>query len=608
MMKAVKKKIANLLYKFTGINKQKCLETIIRPKGGQAHLCSTIAFLIAKKDNKNPSEVASDLYKKLERKIPQELKVQVNGPYINFYFTSVFFYKELNSKLAFRKKRKKILIEYPSVNPNKPWHVGHLRNALLGDCLANLLELIGYQVLRLDYIDDLGLQVAQSYWGYKNLTQEIKAYKNKFDHIVGRQYVEVAKKFSQPEVEKEVRQILQQMENGKEPISTEVKNFVYKVLEEQYKTAYTLNIYHDLIVFESDIIRCIYKEGLKKIKESGILVYESEGKNAGCWVIKLSKEKEFENMQQPDKVIIRSDGTATYIAKDIAFHLWKLGAIDDKFLYKEFQTQPNNKKVFMTSVEGEKKNFGAADIVINVIGSEQAYLQNTIAYALKKLGYGEKERNYIHLAYEHVVLPEGRFSGREGTWIGKEGEIGYSADELLDEVINTAFNSIKKEYEEGKKKQIANATAKNALKFWFLKTAPLQKIIFDFQKALSLEGDSGPYVQYSYIRAKNIVAKANIKSKIDKNYIPNDSEEAILLEMAYFEEEIEKCAFNYQVHGICDYALRLAEKFNKFYEKCPVNSADFPKTRKYRLAIVKHYCKIMQRIFNIFGFVDLEEM
>lgn len=609
MMKVLKIKIATLLAQVTGIDQEKCLESLGRPRGGQAHLCSTIAFLIGKQKNTNPYDVAKNLFIDLEKKLPKEIKLQVSGPYLNFSFTSSFFYKSLKSNLKFKKKRKKLFIEYPSVNPNKPWHVGHLRNALLGDSIANLLSLAGYDVVRLDYIDDLGLQVAQSYFGFKNLKQDGLAFKNKFDHIVGRQYVEVAKQLAEkPEIEKQVRKTLLEMEEGKQPTSEDVKNFVLKVLKDQYKTAYNFGIYHDLIVFESDIIKSIYQEGLKKIKDLGILVYEKEGKNAGCWVIKLSQEKEFENMQQPDKVVIRSDGTSTYIAKDIAFQLWKLGIITDKFLYKEFQLQPNNKIVFMTSVKGKKKKFGPANLVINVIGSEQAYLQKTISYALRKLDYGKKEQNYTHLSYEHVVLEGGKFSGREGTWIGEDGKTGYSADELLDEVFNTTYNSIKKEYAETTKKKIAYATAVNAIKFWFLKTAPLQKIIFNFERALSLNGDSGPYVQYSLIRAKNILKKTNEKPKIIKEYNLNAYEEELLLEMVYFEEEIEKAALNYQVHGICDYALRLAEKFNKFYENCPVNNADSKITMRYRLSIVKHYLKVMEKIFNILGFFDIEQM
>ncbi|MCX8163171.1 MAG: arginine--tRNA ligase [Candidatus Micrarchaeota archaeon] len=605
-MKKIKRKIALYLSKLTSKKVDEIYLSISKPKGGQADLCSTISFLLAKERKTQPAQIAKELEAQLKGKI-KELDIKAEGPYLNFYFNKNFFTSLLKKGWKFSKKKKTIMVEYPSVNPNKPWHVGHLRNALLGDSIANLYSFYGFNVLKLDYIDDLGLQIAQSFWGFKNLAADFKAYKNKFDHFVGIQYVQVAKKFQEKEVEEQVRQILKQMEQGIQPTSSQVKEFVYKVLKEQYKTAYNFNIFHNLIVFESDIISSIFKDGVEKIKSSSILKFQPTGQNANCWVIDLSSEKDFANLTQPQKVVIRSDGTATYIAKDIAFQLWKFGLLEDKFFYKEFDCQPNKEIVFMTCSSGKKMKFPAAAIVVNVIGTEQTYLQKIIRFCLSEMGYKKQAKNYIHLSYEHVTLADKKFSGREGSWIAQNGQLGYSADELLDECIKVALSNIKKELSIEKREEVAKAVAINAIKFWFLKTSPNQKIIFDFSRALSLNGDSGPYLLYSFVRAKNILKKAELKPKLFSDYEFNNFEKEFLAQAAFFEEILEHCIKNFEIHPLCSYSLELAEKFNRFYDNCPVLQSD-TKTMQMRLYIVDFYCKLIESIFNIIGFVVVEEM
>jgi arginyl-tRNA synthetase len=614
-MKKIKNKIALALAKATLMSKKVCINTLNVPKQQQAPLCSTIAYLIAKEKKISPQMVAQEILNKI--KLPDEIITKAENGYINFYFKDEFLLKSLKSKLEFKKKTKNVMIEYPSVNPNKPWHIGHLRNALIGDSIANLLEVYGYRVIRLDYIDDLGLQVAQSIWGIKNLPaieQDFK-YKNKFDHIVGRQYVIVAKKFEEEQVQLQVRRILKEMEEGIEPTASFSKEFVNRVLKEQYKTAYRFGVYHNLIIFESDIKKTIFDDGLEKIKKSNILKYQKDGKNANCWVVDLEQEKEFKDIESDQKVIIRSDGTATYIAKDIAFHLWKFGLIEDKFLYKEFETQPNGQIAYTSDTSGKKLLVQPADVVINVIGIEQSYLQKIIKLILKKMGYKKQAKNFIHLAYEHVVLPDKKFSGRQGTWIGQEEKTGYSADELLDELIEKVKENIAaKGYGKDEIEKIANRTAINAIKFWFLKTTHTQKIVFDFDRALSLNGDSGPYVQYAYVRAKKILQKIEQTNELidmqlkNKEYEFNEYEKDLIIQMLYFEEVVAQAAKNYEIQKICNYALLLAEKFNRFYDNCPILNSDNKKTMLIRLEILKKFVNINNKIFNILGFFEIDRM
>ncbi|HQT45412.1 MAG TPA: arginine--tRNA ligase, partial [Candidatus Micrarchaeota archaeon] len=390
----------------------------------------------------------------------------VAGPYLNFTLCDSYVLdlcgKAASGALAgglFGKGRK-ALVEFPSVNPNKPWHIGHLRNALLGDSVARLLEFSGYKVEREDYIDDLGLQVAQSLWGVLHLPNKPEG---KFDHWLGMQYVDVSRRFEAKEIDEGVRKLLHEIEHGDGPTAKKSREIVEMCVKAQYQTSYSYGIYHDVLVFESDIVRNVFSEGLEKIKSSGAIAQETEGKNKGCLVAKLTGAQ-FDNMESPDKVLIRSDGTATYTGKDIVFQLWKFGKLASAFKYAEFDAQPNGKTAYKTdSFTGTKAmDFGGADLVINVIGMEQAYPQSVIRQILMKMGFEKESENSMHLSYEHATLPEGRFSGRAGTWVG------YSADELLAEGERRAFARITKEFSDEQKEEIAHAVALGAIRFAFL--------------------------------------------------------------------------------------------------------------------------------------------
>ncbi|MFH0927116.1 MAG: arginine--tRNA ligase, partial [Candidatus Micrarchaeota archaeon] len=512
-----KVEIAKALADMSGESLEECVQSLGLPKGGQADLCSTLAFTAARKKKENPAKIAA-AWAAGAGWPALVLRAEAVGPYINFYFSKKFWEEVALSCIkgnGAKKGNLRVIVEFPSVNPNKPWHVGHLRNAILGDSLARVLEACGQNVQRMDYIDDLGLQVAQSYWGKLHL-EPVEApagcekYAKKADHACGWQYVQVAKRFAEDEeVAGQVRAILREMEDGSNKTAREAREFAQEVVRAQYETAFSLGIYHDALVFESDVVREVFEEGIEKIKKSGALVKQKGGKNDGCWVIPLEGTAEFEGLENADKILIRSDGTATYTGKDVAFHLWKFGLLAGGFEYCAFVEQPNGKTALKTCEKGKKADFGKADVIVNVIGVEQSYPQKVIAATLEKLGYGEEAKNYVHLAYEHVVLPEGKFSGRAGTWMKKEGEgTGFSADELIDEVEKRAYERITGDYSQDGKKKISHAVGIAALRFSFLRSSSNMKIIFDADRALSLSGDSGPYLQYAYARAANILKKS----------------------------------------------------------------------------------------------------
>jgi arginyl-tRNA synthetase len=594
--------------------------SFIIPKEEFGDLSTTIAFQISKKLNKRPDEIAKDLAKILE-KINFIKKVEVKGGYINFFFSDEFLISSLftvDENFGKGQKNEKIIIEYPSVNPNKPWHVGHLRNALIGDCLSNILEFYGYKVERENFINDLGLQVVQSVWGY--ITSEEKEGDEKFDHYLGRKYVEIAKK----EITDEVRNFAWKLEKGEENISMRTREICERCLNAQLETSSNYNIFYDVLIWESDILRSkIFEKTNAILKEKNIIkkVEDSGSPYFNCYTIELDPSA-FPSLKSDEKVIIKSDGTSTYVAKDIAFQFLKLGIIADGLKFKKYTKQKNGKILYTTYSFENKKHarkkeefkFEKGDKVINIIGSEQSYLQNLIKYIISKIDE-EKAKNFVHLAYEHVVLPQEKFVGRLGTWIG------YTADELLEEGIKRAKSEIEKRIEKTKmnKKEIekiAKMVAISAIKFQILKVSPTKQIVFDFDRNISFEGNTGPYLQYSCVRAGKILEKLaeeekETKKKKKKKKKDGESqkerkidltkeERDLIRKILEFPDIIEKISRNYEYYLLPNYSIELADLFNVFYEKCPVIKAD-EETKEIRRRIVLSYYIVLKKSLELMG-------
>ncbi|MFA5077730.1 MAG: arginine--tRNA ligase [Candidatus Micrarchaeia archaeon] len=608
MLEKTRGEIASLLAEASGADEKTALASLGMPKNNFGDLSSRIAFEIAKERKANPAIIAKDIIGKLR---PSEYveKTVATGPYINFFLSPKFFHALTNDAAKNpeygkgKTKKKKVIVEFPSVNPNKPWHIGHLRNALLGDSVARILRFCGYEVEAMDYIDDLGLQVAQSLYGYmKPGSQEPKA-DQKFDHWVGEQYVQAAAEIEEnPETGAKVREILRRMEEGGNEVSEKARELSEKVVKAQYETDFSLGIYHDVLVFESDIIRIVFQEGLEKLKKSKAISLEKEGKNAGCWIVQLGEK--YREMKDDQKVIIRSDGTATYTGKDIIFQFWKFGLLSNDFRYSEFVKQPNREIAYKTFPKGKRMKFGKADKVINIIGVEQSYPQAVIKDTLAELGYEKESHNLVHLAYEHATLPEGKFSGRKGTWLG------YTVDEFIEEAGKRAKEKIGKEMGEGEKEKIASRAGIAAIKFSFLRATPEKKIVFDWERALSLEGDSGPYLQYAYVRTRGILNKwgGKVMDLGATTAGPNDDEKAVLRQIAQFREIAEKAAADLRPHYIAEYALELSTLFSKFYTKNPVLNAESEEARNWRLLIVAATANTLKNALELLGIDALERM
>ena len=636
MFLQLKKKLAEAISSAAGVSLEEAEASVELPKGQFGDVATSICFSLAKREKKSPVALAAEICAKL--KLPPEVaEAKTAGPYINFFLSDGFYEKIVETvekegaafgkgtargngsfamqncahssqKLesgapggtgaegAWKAREGKTIIEFPSVNPNKPWHIGHLRNALLGDSVARVLSFSGEDVERTDYIDDLGLQVAQSFWGYLNLG---KTPAGKLDLWLGGEYVEAAKRFEEDEkVQQEVRALVKEMEEGEGGNARACRQLVEKCVAAQYETAFKFSIYHDVLIFESDILHTIFNEGMARLKENPAIVKETEGKNAGCLVAKMASP-EFAAMESPDKILVRSDGTATYTGKDVIFQLWKFDLLKSNFAYSGFMMQPNGKLCMKTDRDGKAGKFGKAARVINVIGMEQAYPQKVIKEILLSMGYqGEAERS-VHLSYEHVGLEDSKFSGRQGTWMG------YTTDELYEEGVKRAEAKIKPDVEGEERAKISAAVAAAAIRFTMIRTTPEKRITFRWDDALSLEGDSAPYAIYAHARAHKISEKGG-KGRVGKAFEPAEKE--LLKKCMLLDFVVSESARQLRPHIVADYCLDLASLYNKFYNACPILSCEDGKTREGRLA-TNHTAKVaLANALGAIGIPALERM
>jgi len=527
-------------------------------------------------------------------------KAEELNNYINLFFNyKNIFVEMLKESLEEKEKKKKgerVIVEYPSVNPNKPWHIGHLRNALIGDVISRIFIRKGYDVQKINYIDDLGLQVAINLFSFLK-TKELPKNK-KFDLWAGEEYVKAYEEYEKSEeAKKEVEELMKKMEEGNNEIAFKARDFAKNCLIAQYQTSFNYSIFHNLLVWESDIARAkILEKALQLGKEKGIF-FEGSGNNKGCLVAKvLGKEK----------VLIRSNGVATYFAKDVAFHLWKFGIIENVFNYEEFLKQPNGEVLYSTSQQGNKMDFGNAKISINIVGSEQKEEQEAVAEVVKNF---KKDCELMHIAYEEVRLKEERFSGRKGTWVG------YTADELFEESIKKAYEQIKQRFEmsEEEKQKVARIIGVGGVKFEILRAAPSKKFIFSWERAINFEGDSFAYACYSYARAVRIIEKYMQEEGEDilnlnfGNYEPNEQEKNLIKNILLLEKAEEEAFKNFKPNLICEQILRTASAFASFYEKNPVLKAK-DEEKNFRIALVFLYSKKIKEMLSVLGIDVVERM
>jgi arginyl-tRNA synthetase len=597
------------------------------PNVGLGEYALPLSFELAKKLRKPPRKIAEEVVAALGQ-VPGFEKFEVAGAgYINARISREEAARLLLDSGATQlgsASGKKILVEHTSINPNKAAHIGHLRNAILGDTFVRLLHAAGAKVDVQNYIDNTGVQVADVVVGFLYLEKKGKSEIEKliaaagpppssFDYYCWDLYARVSLWYEENKENLKLRlQTLHDIERGGNDAAEIGKLVSTAIIRRHLETMERLGIEYDFLPQESEILHLhFWESAFEQLKQKGVLYFETEGKNKGCWVMKRAsgaqtakkqaaaeandapEAKDGQNKEGPDedaKVIVRSNGTVTYVGKDIAYHLWKFGLLGRDFGYQRFYRYPNGRQVWISAESGEKDHphFGGVNAIYNVIDSRQADPQNNVIEAIRGLGYTEQAEDYHHFSYEMVALTP-RCAMELGYDVSEEDQkrsyievsgrkgFGVKADDLLDSLIGAAQKEVDSrhaEMSEHERHEIASQIAIGALRYFMLKFTKTSVIAFDFKEALSFEGETGPYAQYAIVRATNIFRKAGLSAeeiltgKIDLRFLKEDDELwELWLRAGQFSSMVEQCISTTEPAYAAKYAFQLAQQFNNFYHK-----------------------------------------
>jgi arginyl-tRNA synthetase len=610
----------------------------VPPRRELGDLSTPAAMQLARQLRRNPRAIAEELAGSLAR--PAIVRdVQVHGAgFLNFFLDRPAFAAALLDAPTFAGADGggKVVIEHTNINPNKAAHIGHLRNAVLGDVLGRALRALGLPVEIQNYIDDTGVQLADVVVGFVDLrgmsAAAVAAVPEPFDYYCWDLYSEVGRWYEgDAERQRCRRQTLHELEIGRGERADMGRLVARRIVARHLATMRRIDVSYDLLTHESDILGLHFFEvAFGRLKESGAVHLEKEGKNAGCWVMPLSQAEEFAGLEDPDKVIVRSDGTVTYVGKDIAYQLWKLGLLGRDFGYRFWQ----EKRVWETTTQdgvADHPRFGGAQRVFNVIDVRQSYLQKIVRAGLQALGYADEAERSVHFSYEMVALSPatarqlGFLDEAEGEdkvleMSGRKG-IGVKADDLLDQLVVKAREEISQRNRElggaeldGLARQIATA----ALRFFMVKATNNRLIAFDFDEALNFEGESGPYLQYSLVRAKNIrrrLEQEGIAAAVtagETAALPAElwSEDLwdLVLTVAQTAETLEKATETLELSLIARHALEIAQRFNALYHRHPILQEKDGRVRAARLATVQIFRRGLETVGELLGIPVPERM
>ncbi len=592
---------------------------------GFGDISSTCALKIAKQRSMPAAEVAAQIASNMQKGGHIKDITTENG-FVNFHLERSAVASLVTSRIASDGSSyagsaigsgKRAVIEYISANPIHPLHLGQLRNALIGDVVSNIYEACGYGVERENYIDDLGRQAAMVVWGslHKELLGIGSQAEEKYDHYIGKIYVAVNRYIEEhKETNEEIDNMLVLIEQHGTYEALFLREMVEQYLNAEYQTAFSFGMYQDLLVWESDVVRNkLLEKAMALMEKKGVAKKAPPGKYEGCMIIDFKDIKdlpqEFANLNEDSKVLIRSNGTPNYLAKDIAFHMWKFGLLENPFRYRKFmEKQPNGKPIFTTAEEGAPMDFGNTDMAINVIDVRQSYEQALVKLSLDALGHHDKAEGFRHLAYGVVEL-EGSvaLAGRKGTWVGN------TADDLIREARDKAKMLIGDRFAlgEDEKERISAEVAIAAIRFEFLKLSHEKKLVFSWSRALNFEGDSGPYCQYMHARATRLLENAGaVRARGDAYAGTEVSDvEFNLVKMLMQAQEItEKACTEAKPNVIVDYISDLASAFAKFYEQKPVLKADTEREKLARLSLTSSFRQVMASMLELCGITPIARM
>ncbi len=609
-------------------------KTLVKPpKPEYGEISSRICFDLAKIRSLKPLDVAKEIVSKIS--IPKDhvfQRVKEERGFINFYVNYGVLSRETLREIVVKGddfgksnvgKGRKILVEHTSPNPNKPLHIGILRNTCLGDSLSRILSFNGFNVVIANYIDDSGSQVADNILAHIRLGYPLDPpQKVKFDHYSGRIYAEVNSKYEEnPELMEEKRKIIKLIEEGNNEVACMAEKIVKKVVMGQLETCWRINAFFHLLNWETHIIKeGFWKKALSFLQSKNV-VRKSENRNKeGCIVFDLGNFKEFEGLKDKEEVLVRSDGTLMYVAKDIAYAMWKLGVIKEDFKYDVFCKQPNGKRLWTTTLNRGREghpSFRGFDLAITVIDDRQTHSQNIVKASLKLAG---KDKRYIHYGYKLVALSSETVKAIVGDGLKEKRKIFHMAgrkgivvngDDVLDKLEQIAYEETRKRNPEASSDWICDVSRKiavSALRFELTKMDRDKPMIFDLERAVELKENTGPYIQYSHARACRILEKAgDWEKKYSMEWLEEEEKRLVFL-LYHFPLTVKKCCEEMSPQLLCKYLTDLSTAFNQFYQKIPVIKAGEKGKKDFRLTLVFSVKQVLKNGLNLLGIDPLTKM
>jgi len=628
-----------------------------------------LAFELARKLRKAPRKIAEEIVAGVGAILGFEKFEVAGGGYINVRVKRAELAAALSADQSPAEEIPvgKVLVEHSSINPNKAAHIGHLRNAILGDTFVRLLRFASREVDVQNYIDNTGAQVADVVVGFRHIEQksraeiETLAAAPRFDYVCWDLYARVSQWYELDNANLQARAAtLRAIEEGNNETAAIADLISVAVLKRHLETMDRLDIEYDFLPRESEILHLhFWDAAFTKLKEAGVLTYETAGKNAGCWVMRRAgtakalttggtestggsstrengtgENSTRENIAEEDqKVIVRSNGTVGYVGKDIAYHMWKFGLLGRDFGYRKFYRYPNAHECWISTTHGEQEHphFGDVAEIYNVIDARQSEAQNTVIEALRGLGHGQAADRYTHFSYEMVALTP-RCAAELGytlseedqgrSWIEVSGRKGFGvkADDLLDALIASAGEEVDARHPElsdGERGGIAAQIAIGALRYFMLKFTKPSVIAFDFKEALSFEGDTGPYAQYAVVRASNIFRKGGLDADdfcrdaavrvstgdFDKylgGAAGNDIWE-LWLAAAKTSYVVGQCIATTEPAYLAKHTFQLAQLFNTFYHRYPILSEADEGRKKFLLTTAAVVRRELIRVLLVMG-------
>jgi len=628
-------------------------------------LGTPVAFELARRLRKAPRAIAQEIAEAFGSLDGVRRVAAAPNGYLNFFLERRDFLIERltpGRAAAPRAASAKAIVEHTAINPNKAAHIGHLRNAALGDTLVRVLRFRGVPVEVQNYIDDTGVQVADVVVGFRALEgkrlDQIRetADATRFDYYCWDLYARVTEWYEDHKERLAIRaETLHDIEHGGND-NAEIAAFIAdRIVRCHLRTMRRMNVDYDLLTWEGDILRLkFWAHAFDVLKVKGAVYLQTEGRLKGCWVMAIQEDldanpksqvpnpksqdaesRSEDEDEEREKVIVRSNGVVTYVGKDIAYQFWKLGLLGKDFQYRVFESRPQ-RPLWATCTSGGQSDhplFGGAAYVYNVIDVRQSYLQKLLKQALIAVGHPEGAERSHHFSYEMVALshatarelgyappPDSEDAKRPFVEVSGRKGLGVKADDLLDTLIKSAGREVgtrNPELDEHERERIARMIAIAAVRYFMIKFSRGKVIAFDLEEALSFEGESGPYIQYAVVRANNIFQKLHQRDGLGEAALlesladvpageldgANGSHEvwSLVLDAARLDEIVEQVIRSLEFSVLAKYAFTLAQAFNAFYHRAPILNEERADVRRWRAAAVIYVRNQLRTALDLMG-------